>query len=410
MKTNYIPARNIKSFIRFYFPVLFALLQKVKKKVNKKRPHANNRNYHAGFKPYQVKMHQPPGADRKKILHVICNFWTGGSARLVIDLVEHLGHLYEQKIITYDVPEIPAYTGVPVIVHKETGNPEAIRAELESFKPVLVHVHYLGHHKDEWGEQDWKWYDYVFKGIEAYGCKVVENINIPTEPYTSGAVSHYVYVSRYVNNAYSRAEHNNVVIYPGSDFTHFNRTDYTAIPDNCIGMVYRLERDKINEKSIDVFIEVVRRRKGTKALIVGGGSLLDYYRKAVAEAGLADAFTFTGYVAYEDLQHFYKKISVFVAPVHNESFGQVTPFAMNMGIPVAGYRVGALPEIIADDSLLVPPGDTEKLATLLIALLDNRRKRLQIGAANRARAQELFSVEAMVRSYQQIYTAMTDQA
>jgi glycosyltransferase involved in cell wall biosynthesis len=395
--------------IRSYFPILFVLLSKIKRK-SKGADNASNRNYHPGFKPYQVKMLHPPNPSRKKILHVISNFWTGGSARLVIDIIEHLGHLYEQKVITNDIPDIPAYIGVPIIVHKETESPESIIAELKNFKPDIIHVHYLGHHRDIWGKQDWRWYNYVFKGVEEYGGKIVENINIPTEPYNSEAVSHYVYVSNYVNKEYSLAEHNNVVIYPGSDFTFFDRSDCTDIPDDCIGMVYRLERDKINEDSIDVFIDVVKRRKGTKALIVGGGNLLEYYQKAVSDAGLSDYFIFTGYVAYEDLHNYYKKLSVFVAPVHRESFGQVTPFAMNMGIPVTGYSVGALPEIIADDSLLVPPGDCQKLSDLIIELLENRSKRLQIGAANRLRAQKLFSVEAMIRSYQVIYDEMTAQS
>jgi glycosyltransferase involved in cell wall biosynthesis len=172
-------------------------------------------------------------------------------------------------------------------------------------------------------------------------------------------------------------------------------------------MVYRLERDKINEASIEVFIEAVKQRKGTRALIVGGGNLLQHYRERVATEGLNDSFTFTGYVAYEDLPRYYKKMSVFVAPVHRESFGQVTPFAMSMGLPVAGYRVGALPEIIADDGLLAPPGDIKKLSEVLIELLDNKEKRHRVGIQNNRRARELFSVEAMIGSYKDIYGELT---
>ena len=175
--------------------------------------------------------------------------------------------------------------------------------------------------------------------------------------------------------------------------------------DNCIGMVYRLERDKLNESSINVFIEVVKRRKGTKALIVGGGSLMENYRSSVISAGLMEYFLFTGYVAYNDLPEYYKKMSVFVAPVHRESFGQVTPFAMNMNIPVAGYQVGALSEIIDDDLLLANPGDYTKLADIIIELLDDPEKRFRIGTTNHHRA-KMFSVEVMINRYQEIYDEM----
>lgn len=360
-------------------------------------------DYSATFRPYAVKMRKPAEAHRKKVLHLIANFWTGGSARLVVDLIEHLGHRYEQEVVTRDVPPAPAYTGVQIILCQEMESMHPMLAELERFKPDLLHVHFLGHQRSVWGREDWTWYRNAFNAANKYGCKVVENINIPTDPFGSDLVSHYVYVSEYLKKEYSLPSHRNVVIYPGSDFAHFARPNLTDVPDNCIGMVYRLERDKINESSINVFIDVVKRRKGTKALIVGGGNLLAHYRSAVAAAGLSEAFTFTGYVAYEDLPELYKKMSVFVAPVHRESFGQVTPFAMNMGIPVAGYKVGALPEIIENPDLLAAAGDSIRLSEIIVGLLDNRERRLQIGAANHRRAKKLFSVEAMVQHYEAIY-------
>ncbi len=397
---------HFKSLIKAHWPRLFNLLGKVNRALRRSSENNNTHNYDSEFKPYEVKMLLPTEANRKKIMHVIANFWTGGSARLVIDLIEHLGHCYEQEIITRDVPSTPAYTNVTILVCREMESIEPILTEFNRFKPQILHIHFLGHHRDVWGEEDWKWYDNVFNAAKEYGCKIIENINIPTDPYISDAVSHYVYVSNYVKQEYGLPGPHHKVIFPGSDFSHFTRSDHTDIPDNCIGMVYRLEGDKINISSIDVFIDVVKRRKGTKALIVGGGNLMIPYRNAVTNAGLNEFFTFTGYVGYESLPDYYKKMSIFVAPVHKESFGQVTPFAMNMGIPVAGFHVGALPEIIANDRLLAPPGETKTLSNIIIELLDNRERRLQIGAANHLRAKKLFSVKTMIRSYEKIYDEM----
>jgi len=399
-------SKRTKKSLKHYFPGLFSVLKRVRRGKPCNSQIKKQQNYHAGFEAYQIKILKPLQSDRKKILHVVANFWTGGSARLVVDLVEHLGHIYEQKVLTMDVPDVPAYTGLTVILKKERESRESILAELNRYNPDLVHIHYLGHLKDKWGIKDWQWYDNVFKALEEFDCKVVENINIPTHPYDSEVVSRYVYVSNYVREKYGQPHHRNEVIYPGTDFTHFKKPDLSNIPENCIGMVYRLERDKINEDSIEVFIKVIKQRKGTKALIVGGGSLLEHYKKAVEAAGLTEDFIFTGYVAYKDLPLYYKKLSVFIAPVHNESFGQVTPMAMNMGIPVAGYKVGALPEIISNESLLAPPGHSGKLAEIIIQLLDNREQRLKTGKKNHLRAKELFSVESMVCSYQKIYTEL----
>ena len=108
-------------------------------------------------------------------------------------------------------------------------------------------------------------------------------------------------------------------------------------------------------------------------------------------------------MAYEELPRLYAELAVFVAPVWQESFGQVTPFAMHMGIPVAGYDVGALPEVLGSHDLLAPPGDSGALANIIVDLLDDPAKRHAVGRFNRTRAAALFSVELMASRYRTLY-------
>jgi glycosyltransferase involved in cell wall biosynthesis len=168
-------------------------------------------------------------------------------------------------------------------------------------------------------------------------------------------------------------------------------------------MVYRLESDKLNEQSIDVFIKVVQRRPQTNVIIVGGGTFLEPYRRAARDAGVEDNFVFTGYVDYSKLPELYEQMTIFVAPVWKESFGQVSSFAMSMGIPITGYNVGGLAEIVDDASLLAKAGDSDELATLVIQLLDDPERCRRIGARSRERALALFSVEAMLDAYRDVY-------
>ena len=400
--------RLFRELSKIYRNKISSFLEAVKSKTINRSNNFYENNFDAGFKPYQVRPLHSAHNNRKRVLHVVGNFWTGGSARLVVDIIEHLGHIYEQEVVTRDIPERPAYVGLTIHQCKELVESRPILSILNSFKPDFLHIHYLGNHNNEWSELDWKWYNNVFQAAKKHGCKIIENINIPTDPYVCDAVKYYVYVSDYVKREFSYPDARNVVIYPGSNFKLFNRSDEYPLSDDCIGMVYRLDGDKINENAIDVFIDVVQRRSETKALIVGGGSLLEVYRNAVRKAGVSDAFTFTGYVSYEELPALYKRMSVFVAPVRRESFGQVTPFAMNMEIPVVAYRVGALPEIVDDEELLAPPGDSHKLSDIVIGLLDNGERRFQIGTKNRRRAKQLFSVETMIDGYRTLYDELTE--
>jgi glycosyltransferase involved in cell wall biosynthesis len=118
------------------------------------------------------------------------------------------------------------------------------------------------------------------------------------------------------------------------------------------------------------------------------------------------AFTFTGYVSFEDLPALYEQMSLFVAPVHTESFGHVSPCAMGMKMPVVGYDVGALKEITGNCNLLAPAGDSDTLADMIIELLNDRERRLKIGARNRDRAERLFSIEAMIDGYSALYNGL----
>ncbi|MBI5888969.1 MAG: glycosyltransferase family 4 protein [Deltaproteobacteria bacterium] len=348
------------------------------------------------FEPYRVRCLYEPVKDRKRVVHAIANFMTGGSSRLVVDIIERLGHIYEHEVVTSHNPKPPCYTGLIIHEYRHLGSPDPVSDYFSKFRPELVHIHY-------WGDCDRAWYENIIKAAERYGCKIIENVNTPVEPYFSDSIDRYVYVSDYVLNAFGRVDGKSLTIYPGSDFNIFTKVDIQDVPDDCIGMVYRLECDKLNEKAIDVFIKVVKRRPSTKVLIVGGGTYMKVYKEAVNNAGVMDSFEFTGYVSYERLHVLYGMMSIFVAPVWKESFGQVSPFAMNMGIPVVGYDVGALSEIIGARDLLAPQGDSERLAEIIIGLLEDRKKRLSIGMANMERARALFSVEVMIKSYAELY-------
>jgi glycosyltransferase involved in cell wall biosynthesis len=343
---------------------------------------------------YYAKVLHPINPKRTKVIHAIANFHTGGSSRLVVDLIEHLGHKYDQEVISFLIPMPIAYAGVKI--HDFSGDVTQDRIEtfLKEKNAQILHVHY-------WGEGDAAWYHKVFRAAEKWQGILIENVNTPVMPYVSDRVNHYVYVSDYARNFATCEAGKSSVIYPGSNLTLFDRHN-APIPDNVIGMVYRLDSDKLKEDAIRVFIQVIKKRPRTKVLIVGGGEFLIAYQKLVAqEEGATANFEFTGYVPYGKLPEYYQQMSIFVAPVWKESFGQVSPFAMSMKIPVAGYQIGALSEILGSNELLATNPDD--LSDIIVKLLEDRERRIEIGYNNYLRVHERFSVDAMVTAYNQLY-------
>lgn len=343
-----------------------------------------------------------PTGRRPKIIHVIGNLRTGGSTRLVVDLFERLGHQYDQEVISADIPDPLHYDGFPFHDFSEPVTEEEIADFLAEKAPDIIHFH---HWKDPW-------YEKVMEAAAKTGAVIIENVNTPYQILRHQAVAHYVFVSRHAMDSASPVPENSSVIYPGSDGRLFHRSG--PLPNDTIGMVYRLERDKLSENSIVPLIEVVSLRPATRVIVVGGGELLSSFRRQVAEAGLAGKFTFTGYVPYHDLPRWYGRFTVFAAPVWNESFGQVVPFAMAMGIPVAAYRVGALPEILGEgeieevSSLLAR--NEEELSRILIRLLDDLSQSERLGAELRSRFVRLLVLDSMIREYGRLYERLIGKA
>jgi glycosyltransferase involved in cell wall biosynthesis len=356
--------------------------------------------------PYVVRPLRPadPARPRPRVLHVIANVYVGGSTQLIIDLLEHLADRYDQDVVTAALWPGGAHQGM--VTHHFPAPLDGTRftALLAARKPDIVHIHY-------WGLTDEVWYRSVLHAAVATACKIVQNINTPIAPMIHPRVDHYIYVSAYVRDAFGAGANDPMrssVIHPGIDLSKFDHAIDEEQAADAVGMVYRLEPDKLRADAIQLFIEIARRRPQTRIYIVGGGSLFRTYVEQTKAAGVRENFHFTGYVPYDALPALYDRFCVFVAPVWQESFGQVTVFGMNKQQAVGGFRIGALPEILGCDDTF--GDDVASAAQKIIALLDDPARRRVVGARNRERAQTAFGVAAMTTRYGDIYDRLLSGA
>jgi glycosyltransferase involved in cell wall biosynthesis len=347
---------------------------------------------------YRVNPRQRPSiTHRPRILHIIPNVWLGGSTQLILDLHDHLGHRFEMEVVTSALPTDARHEGMKISLVPGRESRYQIQRIFTRFRPHIAHIHY-------WGDVDGPWYKAFFEMAAECGCPILQNINTPVAPFSLVPVTRNIFVSQTMLNQFDSAAAAEV-IYPGINLPMFSPRE-TPDPDSydTIGMVYRLERDKLNEASIEPFITVIKRRPQTRAIIIGDGCLFPHFRARVQEEDLMNRFEFTGYVPFKDLPSHYARFKIFVAPVWQESFGQVIPFAMSMGLAVAGNQVGAIPEILGDDSTL---GATpEGTAFRILELLENRDRVDTIGARNRSIARTNFSIERMAVAYANVYKSI----
>jgi alpha-maltose-1-phosphate synthase len=95
-----------------------------------------------------------------------------------------------------------------------------------------------------------------------------------------------------------------------------------------------------------------------------------------------------GLVPFEAVERLLGQATLFVLPTLREPFGIAFLDAMLWKVPCVGTQVGAVPEILGDAGVWVPPADAEALATAIAALLDDPARRAAMGEAGRRRILE----------------------
>jgi glycosyltransferase involved in cell wall biosynthesis len=94
-----------------------------------------------------------------------------------------------------------------------------------------------------------------------------------------------------------------------------------------------------------------------------------------------------------------------------EGFGMIFAEAQAMGLPVASFASGGIPEAVADEQsgFLVPERDDEALATKLLLLLGDRDLWTRMSKTGQARAKRLFDIRKQAPILENIYDVVLSQ-
>ncbi len=177
-----------------------------------------------------------------------------------------------------------------------------------------------------------------------------------------------------------------------------------------IGMVGRMSPGKGHE----IFFKCAKNimesdlRNGVRFIVVGGASFGEenYEKKLLAEAdsmGLKNSITFTGYQS--NVPYYLSAMDVLAFPSNEESFGGTVVESMAMGLPVAAFNSGAVPEIVVEGEtgLLVPKNDASALTGALVKLTKDGELRAKLGANGRMRAKKYFDMKEYIKKFEELY-------
>jgi len=170
-----------------------------------------------------------------------------------------------------------------------------------------------------------------------------------------------------------------------------------------IGTVARLERAKGINHLVAAMPRVVSRYPNTRLVIVGDGSKRCELSSLSQKLGIAKNVIFTGQL--QDPSPVLSIMDIFVLPSLREALGIAILEAMAFSLPVVATCVGGIPEAVIHNKtgILLPPGDSEAIASALLRLAENPEMRKAYGIAGKMRFLQHFTDSAMARQTLAVY-------
>jgi glycosyltransferase involved in cell wall biosynthesis len=223
----------------------------------------------------------------------------------------------------------------------------------------------------------------------------------------SNAVAHELRSSRVV------AEEQIAVIPNGIDVERFSRARANfdrvqflrgmELPPDCllVGSIGELRALKRHDDFIRAAAIVASRFPEAQFVLAGidpsaAGDVRKHLEGLVGELGLRERFHFLGWL--DDAEQLLCAMDVFVSASETESFGLAIVEAMAAGTAVVATATEGAREVIEDQKtgLLVPIGDTDRIAGSVADLLSDPERRRAIATQSAQSAATKFSLTRMV--------------
>ncbi|MEE2973123.1 MAG: glycosyltransferase, partial [Planctomycetota bacterium] len=338
------------------------------------------------------------GLPGTRVLHAIGDLQVGGAQQLVVDLARSAPDSAPHSIIARSI-QLRYRPGVRS--EEIATNREAIRRAFDRHRPRLLHLcHYHA------SPMTRAWYWRICEVATEVGVPIVQTHCVIGEPLVHPGVRHLVFCSDWSRTRSGLAEIPDSVIHPGSPLELFSSPRRPLPTRPTVGMVYRLDGDKIDETASEAIVSVLRHSPAARMAVVGDGPVRPRIQATTRDAGFGDRIRWTGSVPFARLPEIHRSFDLEIAPVVADTFGSGSVHAIAAGTPVVGYDVGALPMILRNRAALCEASSPEDLGRLVAAILDDDSLHAETHAAQLAHARESFGLDRMCRSYHELFARL----
>ncbi len=177
-----------------------------------------------------------------------------------------------------------------------------------------------------------------------------------------------------------------------------------------IGCFGRVRAQKGSDVFVDAMVTLLPRYPDFTAVMVGAvtpeqAAFANELRKRIADAGLTSRIIVTGELSIEEVQRWYRRLTIYAFTSRNEGFGLTLIEAMAAGAALVASRAGAA-ELVVEEGvtgMLTPPGDADSLAAAIEPLMRDPAAAAALGARARGRVLEKFSLDVEANRIAEVY-------
>lgn len=179
--------------------------------------------------------------------------------------------------------------------------------------------------------------------------------------------------------------------------------------DKVVSMIAGIRRIKGHEYFIKAAHIILKEMPNVKFLLVGHDNQEINYslelKRLIEKLGISQNMLFLGH--RDDIPKILSITDISVLSSLSEGFSNTIIESMAAGVPVVATNVGGNPESIVHGvtGFLVPPKNTNALASAILKLLKDKNLAKKMGEAARKRAKDLFSLNKMIDNYETLIKA-----
>lgn len=364
----------------------------------------------------------------KRVLFLIETKGPGGAETVVVHLARHLDpSRFQSRVVllgTGWLHEELQRQGVDVVIVPsnrswDIGFLRQLMAAAREFKADLIHAH--------------------LPGTNLYGAVAARYLGIPSVVTYHGELHQPGYEPRFARfkNFLVRRFADRIVLvadYLRHDFVNVARFPtrrlsiiYNGIPIRSmpteaqrlakraelglgphapvVGVVANIRRPKGYQYWIEAAAIISREIPESRFVVVGQGSgpLLDEFQQQVKQYHMERQLLHLGFRS--DTADLLGTFDLFMLSSISEGLPLAVVEAMAAGLPVVATRVGGLAELVEDgvSGYLVPPANSRALAERSLEILRDPARRARMAESGRGIVKQMFSLEHMVRQYQDLY-------